>query len=432
MAAVTGFTAKKAGSTALALLLLFYVGYQIYAAHFSRIRTESAYYFTASDSVQADVVALRKETVLKSPASGAVDYAVASGGKVAKGETVAYVYAGEKQAAARKQTEDVEGEIKQLQSLQSPGSTYAASPDAANGRICLQLTGLAGRINAGNLAGVSEDRDDLLYLLDEKQLVTGRVSNFNKRIAALQAQRKALAAQAGRPLGSVQSPASGYFTQTTDGLETAFDPSKALSYSSGDVRRMQSAAPSPVPGALGRICEDYDWYFLCVVPEQQVQEFRQLGGAPVSVRLPFASGTTVAATVAAVNRSAQGEAAVALQCKNMTPALAAVRKETAQIVLREYTGVRVSRKAVHYEQVTAKKKGADGKTATVRKDVPGVYAVHGGQLTFRQIFPKFSTDSYIICDPNPPEDELLTGSTVKLYDEVVVEGTDLYDGKVVE
>ena len=52
------------------------------------------------------------------------------------------------------------------------------------------------------------------------------------------------------------------------------------------------------------------------------------------------------------------------------------------------------------------------------------------EINFKQIVPLFSTEGYVICDTNPEED-LMTDETVSLYDEVVIEGTDLYDGKVI-
>ncbi len=429
---MNGSGGRKAVSTILALLLLFYVGYQIYASHFSRIRTESAYSFTASSTVEADVMAIRRETVLKAPVRGAVDYTIEEGEKVAKGETVALIYAGEKQAAARTEMEELDQEISQLKSLQSPGSTYAANPADANGRICRKLTDLIGKLGERDISGLSSDRSGLLYLLNEKQAVSGKPADFNARISALQKARKELEKQAGKALGSVAAPSSGYFTRKTDSLESSLNLENVSSYSPDDVRRALAAGEKPVSGALGRICEGYEWYFVCVVPAKDAADFKQISGRQVSVRLPFVSGAQVSAEVEKVNRkSPDSEAAVILRCENMAPELASVRKEEAQIVLEEYTGVRVSRKAVHYATVTAKQK-TGGKTETVRKEVPGVYVLRGGQLSFRQIVPKYSTESYVICGQNPPEGSILTDSTVKLYDEVVVEGTDLYDGKVVE
>ena len=68
----------------------------------------------------------------------------------------------------------------------------------------------------------------------------------------------------------------------------------------------------------------------------------------------------------------------------------------------------------------------------VTKEVNGVYVMLGSEIVFRLIVPLYSTSTYVICDPNPDEDELMTSETVQLYDEIVVEGTDLYDGKVVK
>ena len=38
---------------------------------------------------------------------------------------------------------------------------------------------------------------------------------------------------------------------------------------------------------------------------------------------------------------------------------------------------------------------------------------------------------FVICKQEPDDDELFSGSTIKVYDKVVVEGVDLYDGKVI-
>ena len=40
--------------------------------------------------------------------------------------------------------------------------------------------------------------------------------------------------------------------------------------------------------------------------------------------------------------------------------------------------------------------------------------------------------SCIICKSNPTEEELFSDDTIQIGDEVVVEGTNLYDGKHIE
>lgn len=425
---------RRLATTVIALLLLLYVGYQVYRSHYSGVRTETSAYFTASDSVQVTGVAVRDEAPLEKPkTAGVVDYLLSSGDKVAKGGTVARICSDEKQAAARHELESVDSEIRRLQSLQSPGDTYAASPDSLNQQIQRKLSSLLGQTVSGDFASLPTSRQDLLYLISERQIVTGQASNLGARLTELQKTRETLSQQAGTALGTIISPASGYFISSTDGLESALDFSKALSLTGDQILAAEKEQAAPADGSPGKISGSYDWYFACVVDAGRTEDFRQLAsGGTVSIRFPFVSNVTVPATVAAVNQGApSSQAAVILESNYMNAELAAIRRETAQVILHEYTGIRVSAQAVHFETVSKTEKEGSGKKTT-KKEVSGVYVLHGNQIGFRQIVPLYSTENYVICDPNPPEDGLMTDGTVKLHDEVVVEGTDLYDGKVVQ
>ncbi len=425
---------RKTASVIIALLLLFYVGYQLYRAHFSSIKTETATYFTASSTVQASVVALRNETVLAAPPKGAVDYVVASGSRVAKGGTVANVYASENQITAVHQLEQLDEAIRELQSLQQQGDAYTFSANSANERICLKLTDILGCVGSGELEQVQTQKAALLNLLNEREIGTGEVKNFNSRISALQTQRKDLAQQAGTPSGNVTSPQAGYFIQSTDGMEKAYDFSKADLITCADIRRLQAQKLSAVPNATGKISQDFEWYLVCVIPSEQLVPFRQMEeGDRLSVQFPFVSNLSVSVTLKAINASpGDAEGAVVLECKEMSSELAGIRRETANIQFGQYPGLRVSQKAVHYADVTKTVKDAKGVKSTVKKNVMGVYVLHGNQLVFRQIIPEFSTADYVICRSDPEDDSLMTTQTVRYSDEVVVEGTDLYDGKVVK
>ena len=52
-------------------------------------------------------------------------------------------------------------------------------------------------------------------------------------------------------------------------------------------------------------------------------------------------------------------------------------------------------------------------------------------MQFKEVVILYSDDDYIICKQTPEDGELFGSSTVKLYDRVVIGGTDLYDGKSV-
>ena len=43
----------------------------------------------------------------------------------------------------------------------------------------------------------------------------------------------------------------------------------------------------------------------------------------------------------------------------------------------------------------------------------------------------YAGDDFIICNENPDKGKLLNGTTVALYDKVVTEGGDLFNGKII-
>ncbi len=422
---------KKLISAVVAILLFIYLGYQIYNAHYSPVQTETASYATAADSAQANGIIVRKETVIPGKGNGVVDYVIPNGGNVASGGKVAQIYPNAQSAAAQQQLQSLDNEIAKLQKLEMPGDTYAASPEALNKQIDLKLIEALGNVTACEFSDLTENRDDFLYLVNERQMVTEKAANFNARINALKSQRDALAASNSQPIGSITAPAAGYFINQADGFESTVDYSKVLNLTTDQIKAQQNAKPEIPAGVIGKISQDYYWYFAFVLPVDQTSRFKL--GDTVSIQFPFVSNESVPATIAAVNQAAkEKEIAVILESNYMNSDIAAIRNETAEIQIEKYTGIRVSQKAIHFETVSKTTKDKNGKATTVKKNVKGVYVMHGNQVQFKQIFPLYSTETYVICDSNPAAADLMTDTTVKLSDEVVIEGTDLYDGKVVK
>jgi len=422
---------RRTASVILAILLYIYLGYQIYNAHYEPVQTETVSYASTSDTVQVNGTAIRKERPITAQVNGILTYVISDGGKVGMGGKVAQIYANAQSAAAHQELENLDSQISELQKLSTPGDTYAANPDSIGKQINLKLTEVLSNLNAGETAKVSNVRNDLLYLMNERQIVTNRSVNFSARIAALQAKRAALAASAGAATGSITAPASGYFIRSTDGYESVFDYNNVLSLTPASLEACLKKGPVPQSETIGKICENFDWYFAFVIPGNQIVKFRL--GNKVTMNFPFASSEAVPATVVAVNQpNKDSEAVVVLESNYMNSSIASMRNAAAQIQIGQYTGIRVSQKAVHFATVTKTVKDKNNKTSTVKKEVKGVYTMRGSELVFKQIFPLLSTGDYVICDADPPKDELMTASTVKLFDEVVIEGTDLYDGKVVK
>ena len=301
--------------------------------------------------------------------------------------------------------------------------------------------------------------------MNEKQIVTEKVTDFNARISTLQAERQSIASTHGSQTGTIASPDSGYFISYVDGYEGVFDYDQVEDITPDQIREMAAMQVTP-SASIGKVCADFNWYFVCIVDADTALKFQEKANQTryearcVTLTFPFASAAPLPAEVVKINqKDKESEAAVVMRCNNMNASLARLRNETVQIEIEEYSGIRVSQKSVHFETITKETYDKDGNVnGTVTKEVKGVYVMHGSEIQFCQIFPLYSTNSYVICEALTEEEEktrsydpfvqdeaegeeaqqedpmegLFTDRTVQLYDEVVVEGTDLYDGKVVE
>ena len=148
--------------------------------------------------------------------------------------------------------------------------------------------------------------------------------------------------------------------------------------------------------------------------------------------MPFASTGSIPAKVVAINQeSRQSDAVVVLECSYMNNELSKVRKESVQIAVNTHSGIMVNKKAIHVEPVMKVIDDGSGRQVKQEVMVQGVYVLYGSELVFKEIVPLSTYSTFVLCDPNPEEDATFNGETVKLYDEVVVGGTDLYDGKIV-
>ena len=119
----------------------------------------------------------------------------------------------------------------------------------------------------------------------------------------------------------------------------------------------------------------------------------------------------------------------------MNADLASTRKEPLRINISEHSGVLVNEKAIHFNDVVVSETDADGnETETVYENVKGVYIKYGSRIRFVQVFSDATVNGYAICKTTlttAEREQLVTGRTIEMYDEVVLGGTDLYDGKII-
>lgn len=423
---------KRVAATLLALLLLFYVGLQIYNSKHSSIQTETATYMTASDTIETTGYIVRNETYVTSDADGVLNYVLEDGESVKENGVIAQVYASAEDASAQNQISKLQSEIDNLERLTTAADqiSLSTSPDVVDGQITTQINQFLSVVNSGDYSGVDASRDQLTYLLNQRQIITGKPNGYADRLNSLKSQLETMKGQAAGPIGTVTSPAAGYFISSTDGYEKSFDYDKIEEVTLDQLG--QEPAQQPVDGnVVGKVVSGLNWYVVCKVSGTQSLQLTE-GEEVDGITMPFASTGQIPAKVVAINQeNRQSDAAVVLECNYMNNELSKIRKESVQIAVNTYSGIMVNKKAIHVEPVMKVIDDGSGRQVKQEVTVQGVYVLYGSELVFKEIVPLSTYSTFVLCDPSPDEDATFNGETIKLYDEVVVGGTDLYDGKIV-
>ena len=120
-----------------------------------------------------------------------------------------------------------------------------------------------------------------------------------------------------------------------------------------------------------------------------------------------------------MENSADAGILLVFNCNTMNEEVSELRNETAQIYISEYNGYKVDNSAI---------REVDGRT--------GVYVIKANSAKFKYVYIIYSDDKYsIVSDPPPVKNEQgeyveqSNANYLDLYDQYIIGGVDLYDGK---
>ena len=400
---------KRVLTIFFSVLALVYIVYQVHLITDEGVATEVAYSYTESDTVNTDTFIVRKESYIKTGTTdGTIISIINDGNRVSKGEAVAALFNDEAAAENYAQITSLKENLERYQRLNSQNGSYAVDISAMNSNIADSVIDLVASVDDNDFTSL---QDNIYNVRDEivtRQVATGEDVPLDSLIANLTEDYETIVKQ-GTSHTDITSSDSVYYFGGTDGYENTVDYDKVTELSVTDINNILEAEPEKVPDtAIGKVFTNFDWYMLCVVDTNHAGD---LGvGDTVTVNLPYSAVSSVPASVVAVNAAQDDKkTAVILKSNYMNSDIAQLRKEYAEIVIKSYTGLKVRSSAIRVND--------DGEK--------GVYVKEGNICTFKKLDIIYQEDDYVLSKTSEDSDYLA------LYDNVILEGKGLYDGKII-
>lgn len=429
---------RAIAASCIGILLLIYTAYQFYTATKKGVATEIVTYGNAADSIQVQALAFREESIITNDYIGILSYAIADGSNVSKDSIVAYTYSDKTGAQAQTQLEYTKEEMDSIEKLLSPGDAYVSDPLLIGTQIYNSLSDLCFDVGSGDLTNISARRKELHSAVSRKNLTAGfeEEEDYLTKLEKEKIEYEALQSSAENNTGEIKTEQAGVFLSKIDGFEGSFSIEEIEELTPNKLNSMFEKQPEHITAnTVGKIITNFDWYFAAVISEEEAIRIQTV--KKVEIEVPYSSVKKISAEVIAKNKDPQtGQTVIILKCNTMSPDIAKIRKESIKITYANYSGLLVNEKSIHFIDYEETKKDPEtGKIEKIiHKNVKGVYIKSGGRVKFVQIFSDKTMNGYTICKSNLSESEeelLVTDSTIRLYDEVIVSGEDLYDGKII-
>ncbi len=422
---------NKYGVTIICLLL---VGYFIFAFINSNmnasgvVNTETAKRYTYNETITADSIVVRNETLLEYTGSKVLYYTVDDGDIVGAGSEVALVFANESDALNFNKLNEINKQIKVLEGLNTSYNNVKIDYSAVDKQIELNIVNIISSVNNNSSSKMSTSVDNLIYSINQRQLITGKITNFDSQISALKAEAVQYQQSGSSYVDIIKSDVGGYFVASADGYEGCYD------YNSLDKLTVDNFTLDIKPveiseNTIGKIVSGLNWYVVCKLSADDAITLSHANVSP-TITFPHTTCKDIPATLVTLNQeSKKSEAIAVFRCNYMNTPISHLRNETVQITVNTYSGLRISKDALHNDYVVVNSDNSDNPE---KNRVQGVYVTFGSELVFKEVSIMYAGSDFVIVDPDPPEGVLVSGETIKLNDEVVIKGDNLYEGKNVK
>lgn len=362
------------------------------------VTVEAAVTSVSADGTASGIV-VRSERVLQS-SQPYIDISLQEGAKVAAGGTVAMAMSGQAGLERAARMHELELEIARV-SAAVEGIGSAGDLTARNAQLHAAVLELAGCVARRELDGLDAAAMNLRCLTFDES------DSSRAQLDAMRAELDSLRSSSSSDTSFLKADFSGVFSTAVDGYEHLSPADLRSLTPQGVVELIESRCEVP-EGAYGKLVTDYEWYFAAVMSDADAANLTAGGYANLNFGRWY--GGNVSARVVSVSDGYKGSTAVVFRCDTALAETLSMREVTASVVFDEYNGIRVPAQAICTDD--------DG--------VEFVWVITAMQLERKEVSVIYRGGDFCVVEREAAPNALREGN------EIVVSGSDLYEGKLMD
>lgn len=403
---------SKVALFALFAIVVIYTAYHLISLFLSEdVRTIVSGVTTEKITVGGDGYVFRDETVLRSQNSGAVDYLVDDGSKVAVGQALANVY----QSGGGEQAQGLISVLdRQIAVLEECAKANSVTSDLSQLRKIANDTyfTISRLITSGQAGELDYQIEKMMLTLSKISVITNGNASVNEMLEELEKTRDGMLVG---DFEEMRSTESGYFYSTVDGYEDVFS-TEALENLTPEAFRELAGKVSEGKVYLSRTCgklaSDKQWNFVLPIAEKDAEKLNE--GESYNLNFPEKNNTTLPMKLEKkIEDKEEKKILLVFSCTRLPENFTIERCMTAQIERSSISGIYVPKTAVKKEN-----------------GVYGVYVLRGSVAHFRLIEIIYEgSDYFIVEERNDGDGKYYYLGSNEL---IITNGKNLFDGRILE
>lgn len=373
-----------------------------------KVETETVLTGTMENSSSHPALLIKSEYVITPEMDGNIRTLVKEGELVSSGKNIATVYKKDVDEDIQKKLAQVSDKINEIIESENAGGMFTGDRYKIEALISDKVRELTYCISTGDAEEAAKIKSQINTIYEKKLNIDGDTDVASTLNSLLSEQRE----YENRLSGSKEelySPRSGYFSVNMDSFEEVLTlkGAKDLSVKEFDsIAKKIEAKESDVSAMPSKckIIDNFEWKIAIKVDKKRAADF----SVEEEVFVNF-EGTEKenSATVESISEEQSGDCIIILSTTAYNPDVINVRYINVSLIKNRYTGLKVSNKAIHEEN-----------------GEKGVYVLVDTIVRFKKVKVLYSDATHSIVSENNGGDNPLL-----LYDEVILSGKNLYDGK---
>lgn len=391
----------------LAAILFIYIAVAILVSVRSGVTTVIATNGSVSEGFRTSGYVYRNQEIITSPGGGYFECLVSDGERVKKGQTVAYLFGSRPDASLMEKIRNVSKLISE-KSGKSDVVLYSGDTSST----------LAVAEKVRDMSDLRSDRDlsDIRKKKSELNMIlSGNTSGTDgsKTLEELKTELAELRGQAGNG-AEIIAPSAGVFSSRIDGYEDALKYDKISTVTASEIEEIGKIKPTvseevAAGQPLCKIINNYTWAYVTLADEKEAEGINV--GQKVEMQFFDLTDTSVEGSVSRISDADNGKKAVVITTNKYVDRIYSTSCVNANVILVNATGIKLPAKSLH-----------------VNDGVTGVYVLRLGVAKFVPVNVKYKNDEWVVVSAAEPG---LGEAKLQIYDEVIVSGKNIEDGKVV-